>query len=362
MSRIMGFIHDRVAAAGHHVDYFCAEDLPAVLRGRVARFTFPLALCRHIAAACRTRAPYDIVNVHEPASGLVCLLRRAIGRPVLVVTSHGLEQRAWELSLAELRLGRAGPSWRTRVVYPATGLWQANLGLRHADHVFCLNYEDRDYLFRHMGVTPERTTRIFPGADVGFASPNGTRDYGRCTRLLFAGTWRKNKGIEDMVPAFVALAARWPELRLTVLGAGVPEGVVRGAFPEALRGRVECRFAADDSQTAAAFQAADLFLLPSLFEGTPLTLMEAMMSGLPVVTTAVCGMRDVIRDGENGLLVPLRNPEAIVNAVGCLLEDDVLRARLGRSAQCEALEQYTWDRVAESVLLTYEDLAARHHP
>jgi glycosyltransferase involved in cell wall biosynthesis len=359
MSRIMGFIHDRVAAAGHRVGYFCAEDVPPSLRGRVARFTFPALLCRHVAAAARSGEPYDIVNVHEPASGLVSLFRRSIGRPLLVVTSHGLEQRAWDLALAELRLGRGGPSWRTRIAYPTTGLWQANTGLRRADHVFCLNFEDRDYLVRHMGIRPERITRIFPGADVGFAGPNEERNYARCHRMLFAATWRKNKGIEDLVPAFIRLAWRWPELRLTILGAGVPEGVVLGAFPEALRTRIDCRLATDDRQTVAAFRAADLFILPSLFEGTPLTLMEAMMSGLPIVTTAVCGMRDVIRDGENGLLVPIRAPEVLADAAGRLLEDADLRARLGRSAHREALDRYTWDRVAESVIQAYERLATQ---
>jgi glycosyltransferase involved in cell wall biosynthesis len=315
-------------------------------------------LCRRISAAAHAGAPYDVVNVHEPSSGLVTLARGWIGRPALVVTSHGLEQRAWDLALAELRSGRVGPSWRTRVIYPTTGLWQANVGLRRADRILCLNLEDRDYLVRHMRVSPKRVARIYPGADLAFAPPGGGRDYSCSERLLFAATWRKNKGIEDLVPAFITLAARWPQLRLTVLGAGVPAAAVLGAFPEPLRARIECRTASDDLETAAAFRAADVFVLPSLFEGTPLTLMEAMMCGLPIVTTAVCGMRDVIRHGENGLLVPIREPQLIADAVGQLLEDSRLRARLGRSAQEDALNRYTWDRVAEPVIAVYEELVA----
>ena len=57
------------------------------------------------------------------------------------------------------------------------------------------------------------------------------------------------------------------------------------------------------------FAANDVFLLPSLFEGTPLTLIEAMAAGLPVVTTATCGMLDTIRDGENGRLIPDARPQ-----------------------------------------------------
>lgn len=99
---------------------------------------------------------------------------------------------------------------------------------------------------------------------------------------------------------------------------------------------------------AAAFRDADLFLLPSLFEGTPLTLIQAMMSGLPIVTTSTCGMKDVI-DSGTGLLIPIRSPEAIVAAVDRLMADRGLRERLGRGAQLAALDRYTWDRVAQPV-------------
>ena len=110
---------------------------------------------------------------------------------------------------------------------------------------------------------------------------------------------------------------------------------------------------------AAAFAAADVFLLPSLFEGTPLTLIQAMMSGLPVVTTATCGMKDVIQDGETGLLIPVRSPAAIEGAVSRLLVDRELRERVGRAARAAALASYTWDRVAVPVEDAYLRLRAR---
>ena len=105
---------------------------------------------------------------------------------------------------------------------------------------------------------------------------------------------------------------------------------------------------------AAAFVAADLFVLPSLFEGTPLTLIQAMMSGLPVVTTSTCGMKDVIENQQNGLLVPIRSPQAIVTAIDALLANPSLRSRLGKAARADARAHYTWDRAAEPVVRAYE--------
>jgi glycosyltransferase involved in cell wall biosynthesis len=150
------------------------------------------------------------------------------------------------------------------------------------------------------------------------------------------------------------LAERHSDLTLHVIGAGVPPDVVRGQFPPAIRDRIHCDTPQDDVSMAAAFAAADLFLLPSLFEGTPLTLIQAMMSGLPIVTTATCGMKDVIVDWQNGLLVPIRSPRALVTAIDALRVNRSLRVQLGKAARAEARARYTWDRAAEPVLRAYE--------
>lgn len=359
MSRIMGFIHDHLVSAGHSVDYFCTENIPASRNGRWARFTFPISVRRHAVTAARSGKPYDLINVHEPSAAAISIFKRTAGNPVLVVTSHAVERRRWEFALEELTLGRQGPTLKTRLIYPPTSLWQSGLGLRRADHVFCLNFEDRDYIQRWLGFPRSKITRIYPGADPLYAATAAQRDYARADRVLFAATWHKIKGIDDLVPAFVSLATRHPELKLVVLGGGVPESTVHAAFPEAIRHRVLSIQTNNEAETAAAFADTDIYLLPSLLEGTPLTLIEAMMSGMPIVTTATCGMKDVIQDGKNGLLVPIRSPEAIAVAVERLLGDAAYRARLGRTAQTEALQKYTWDRVAAPVREVYEQLYER---
>lgn len=353
----MGFIHDRVEAAGHEVDYLCADDVPASWAGRFGRsVAFPMAVRSKAVAARKEGRPYDIVNVHEPSAAPVVIGRSGAVSPLVVVTSHGLERRAWELAIEEGRLGRQGPGWRTRLTYPISSLWPGELALRRAEHVFCLNEEDRGALIHRFGRSPETITRILPGADKLYSEAAEKRDYGTVQRVLFAGTWRKNKGVEDLVPAVVALAERHPRLAFHVVGAGVPAEDVRASFPERMRGRIVCETPADDDGTAAAFASADLFLLPSLFEGTPLTLMQAMMSGLPIVTTSTCGMKDVIKDSQTGLLVPIRSPESLVSAMESLISDRSLRMRLGRAARADAHSRYTWDTVAQPVLRAYENL------
>jgi glycosyltransferase involved in cell wall biosynthesis len=357
MSRLMGFIHDRLGADGDRIDYFCEENVPAHRYVGIHRLSFPLLLLRHAALAARAGDKYDVINVHEPSAAAITVLKRAAGSPAVVVTSHGLERRGWELALEEGRLGRASPGLKTRLTHPLITLWQADLALKQADHIFCLNGEDREFLAERFGIPRKRVTRIYPGADELYARTADCRNYLKpVQRLLFAGAWRKNKGIEDLVPAFTMLAARYPMLRLTILGAGIPAAPILETFHESLRPRIDCVTASDEADTARVFASADLYLLPSLFEGTPLTLIEAMMSGLPIVTTETCGMRDVIQSGGNGLLVPIRSSQAIVNAVSGLMADVDLRARLGRAARADAMRRYTWAAAADPVRRAYQDL------
>jgi glycosyltransferase involved in cell wall biosynthesis len=354
--RIMEFLHRPLAAQGHEVDFLCSEDVAK--GGRASRLVFPWVVRERAVRAAAAGTPYDIVNVHEAQSALIATVRGGTGDPAVVVTTHGVEQRAWELALEERKLGRAGPGLGSRVWQPLSSLWQSRVGLTHADAVFCLSTEDRDYLVRTIGVETERIVRVFPGAEPVFGTAAAGRDYASATRLVFAGAWRKNKGIEDLVPAFAELAGRYADLRLTVLGAGVGDAVVRGAFPPSLRERVTPVATATDEETARVLAGCDLFVLPSLFEGTPLTLMEAMASGLPIVTTNTCGMRDVIKHGENGLLIPRRAPADIVAAVTRLRADAELRRTLGEAARQAARSHYTWEAVARDVATAYERLAA----
>jgi glycosyltransferase involved in cell wall biosynthesis len=359
MSRLMAFIHDRIESAGHQVDHFCADDVPASWAGWWGRrMAFPLAIRARAIEADRAGRPYDIVNVHEPSAAPLLVGRRAHAASV-VVTSHGLERRAWELAKEEGRLGREGPGWRTRITYPPSALWPAEFALRRSDHVFCLNDEDRQALITNYHRAPSTITRVVPGSDEVYAAAAERRDYSRVTRIMFAGTWRKNKGIEDLVPACVTLAERHGDLTLHVIGAGASPDFVRAQFPERFRSRIQCETPDNEFAMAAAFAAADVFLLPSLFEGTPLTLMQAMMSGLPVVTTATCGMKDVVADGQTGLLVPIRSPQSLVTAVESLRAERSLRARLGQAARAEARARYTWECSARPVLRAYETLTLK---
>jgi glycosyltransferase involved in cell wall biosynthesis len=117
---------------------------------------------------------------------------------------------------------------------------------------------------------------------------------------------------------------------------------------------------------AEAFRQSDVFVFPTLIEGMPLTVLEAMASGLPVITTSH-GPGDLVRDGVDGFIVPIRDHRAIVEKLAYLRENPDRRLEMGKNARLRALD-YTWNRYGARVLEALQSLAdpgsvvtANHH-
>ena len=98
----------------------------------------------------------------------------------------------------------------------------------------------------------------------------------------------------------------------------------------------------------------DVFCLPSLAEGTSLTLLEAMSAGLPVVATAVGGNPEVVRDGESGLLVPAASPERLAGALLSVLDDPARAVRMGAAGRQAVLSRYSLGAMVEAYSQIYE--------
>jgi glycosyltransferase involved in cell wall biosynthesis len=100
----------------------------------------------------------------------------------------------------------------------------------------------------------------------------------------------------------------------------------------------------------------DVFVLSSIAEGMPVTLMEAMASGLPVVATDVGGVASVVEDGVTGTLVPARDPRALANALETYVADESLRRRHGAAGHDRAVEHFSLDVMVASYVALYEAL------
>jgi len=147
------------------------------------------------------------------------------------------------------------------------------------------------------------------------------------------------KNLGALVGALARLAPREPRLTLLLIGDGADKARLQAL---AARARLGPRvvFAGWLEDSARACPTMDLYAAPSLKEGLPLALLEAMAAGLAVVATDVPGHRDVVRDGETGLLVPAGDEGALAEAIGALAADAARRRRLGSAGRQRVLREF----------------------
>jgi hypothetical protein len=208
-----------------------------------------------------------------------------------------------------------------------------------ADSVICPSEWVRDDLVRNFGFPSGHTAIVPYGVNPELFS---VRNEPVRRRVLFAGTAELRKGIHYFAAAAEKLLVR--RVRCEFRVAGNVEGSV--ANQEQCRhlkflGRVP------RAKMTSEFAVADLFVLPSLAEGSAETIYEALACGVPVVTTLEAG--SVVRDGIDGRIVPSRDPEALANAIAEIVDDRQKRERMSRAARDRA-HDYTWERYGERLL------------
>jgi len=344
---------------GHVVDCWFLEDVlerPARAK-RFEALLFAIGLSRRI---LKEQGKYDVVNLHAPCGCVYGLWRRFFGpsgAPPYVMTMQGSEERYVRAMRLEERKGRAWNfSLKNRLWHRLYHQTMYDFSIKTADYGAVANREG--------WICAELKYKRAPG--LIWYVPNGTeerffvsREYREKTsfHLLFAGTWLDRKGVYYLVAAFGLLARKMPTVRLAVAGCSVSEAVVKNCFAPELRDRVNVIPFATRDDMAKVYADHDIFVFPSLVEGMPLTLLEAMATGMPVVTTNTCGMADVVENGMNGLLVPAADAEKLAEGIERLCQSTDLRKRLGLAGQ-ETMRRYTWERVTEQMERVFE-LAAR---
>jgi glycosyltransferase involved in cell wall biosynthesis len=174
--------------------------------------------------------------------------------------------------------------------------------------------------------------------------------------VVFSGRCEASKGIFDLLEAAGMLRAQVPGLRIECAGDGDLGKVRRYAESMNLGARVKLRGWLGKPAAAQLLGRASVFVLPSYAEGLPMSLLEAMAAGCPVVATAVGGIPDLVTDGVDGLLVPPGDPEALADALQQLLQDRAFAARLGNAARETVANRYAAERSLERLEQVYSGL------
>jgi D-inositol-3-phosphate glycosyltransferase len=208
--------------------------------------------------------------------------------------------------------------------------------------------------------TPRHAQVIPCGVCSQLFSPDGPSEQsGGRPRMVVVGRLIPRKGVDDVIQALRLL----PEVQLAVVGGSGP------ADPDAVRlravaahhgvaDRVEFRGPVGQQALPAVLRAAGLMVCVPWYEPFGIVALEAMACALPVVASAVGGLRETIVDGATGVLVPPRDPARLAEAAGALLNDPARRAALGRAGRRRACRLYDWRRIGDKVVALYGDVLA----
>jgi glycosyltransferase involved in cell wall biosynthesis len=216
------------------------------------------------------------------------------------------------------------------------------------------NNEDRQFFIREGMAAPD-AAHVVRSAGVDLTAyaprpePSGT------PLAVYAGRMLWDKGLGELVEAARRLREQNVPLRVALVGRpdpGNPASISAGQL-QAWHDQGLVEYWGWRTDMAEVYNQAHIFCLPSYREGLPTTIIEAAACGRPVVAADVPGCRDAVRHGETGLLVPVRDPAALADALGRLARDANMRREMGRAGRRMAVEDFSTDRVNRDTLAVY---------
>jgi len=229
--------------------------------------------------------------------------------------------------------------------------------LRLCDHMTVVGPEVRDYFVRTIGIAKDRVTVVPNGVNVGafdYERPLARRELGLDPDAPVLGTIGRLEPEKDqatLIDVFRAVRAEYPSARLVIAGDG--------SLASQLRSQAESYGLGDSAlflgyrrDVARVLAAMDVFVLPSIREGLPISLIEAMAARRPVVASSIGSVTGLVQDGDNGFVAQPRDAAAFTNAIKRLLDAPDLRLRLAEAGRRTVEDSYS----LTSVIRAYEDL------
>lgn len=326
------------------------------------RLTFPLRALAATLKAHRSK-PFDVVHLHESDGVVVAaavrvarLFGRPLGRVLLGATlqvSYRQERLAVRPVLADgVVISRPARSetifrWLRAPFHALLGRWTA----RWADVVVAPSAATARELERDYGAPRVRVIAngVAPGEEPV------ERPVASTTTFLSVGRLRTRKAVGVLLEAFDRLRRERQDVELVVIGDGELRPVIEAQRARLGTAGVRLLGAVPRDQIARHLAAADVFVLPSIYEGFPLAILEAMAAGLPVLATRVSGNPEAVEDGVSGLLVEPEDAAGLTRAMARMAGDAELRRAMGRRGRRILAERFDIGRVSAAYLALWAE-------
>ena len=350
--RYLELLFDRLDRARYRALLICPEPGPFVGRMKkrgvethlvhLAPLFNPIALWRLTRLLAQERV--TILQTHGARANFYGRIAgRVAGVPVIISTVHN------SLKDYEVRSLR-------RWLYAF--LLRLTLPLVH--RIICVSEANRRDLIDECPAVAAKTQTVYNGVDPSAFPSQPDRQKVRqelgTTQgpvLVTIGRLTDQKGHRYLLQALPRLLETWPQLCCVFVG----EGELRDALHDmAIDLGVEqaCRFVGVREDIADILAAADVVVLPSLSEGFPFVLLEALAMGCPVVASRVNGISELIEDHKTGLLVPPRDPQALVAAIREVLNDPIAASKMGVEGRAVVHERFTVDRMVANTTAIFD--------
>jgi glycosyltransferase involved in cell wall biosynthesis len=221
-------------------------------------------------------------------------------------------------------------------------------------------YQEADYLcvpsqyvartMIEKNIPAEKIIQIPYGVDPTYFNPLPKED--TVFRVIFAGNACIRKGVHYLLQAFSEL--NLPNAELWLIGTQAPE--IRPFIEKFATSNVHCKGPFPEFELAKYYAQGSVFCLPSIEEGLAMVQLQAMACALPVICTTHTGGEDVIREGQDGFVLPIRDVDALKEKILHLYENPDLAKTLGESARKHVLSHYTWDHYGQKAIQAYAQL------
>jgi len=233
---------------------------------------------------------------------------------------------------------------------------------KFTDRIITCSKKVRDYTVRQEKIPMNKFLPILNCIDpwkfdVHDSKVQLRRDYGFCEddRVVgIVGTISEKKGHRYLIEAMTEVVNTFNNCKLLVIGDGPLKEDLKERVKELNLGK-NINFVGITRDIPKLLNMMDLFILPSLWEGLPISILEAMYMGLPIVATNIDGFSECVVHGETGILVPPRNPGKLSEAMIGFLKDRELATRIGAAGRKMALENFTPERYIEELENLYND-------
>lgn len=220
--------------------------------------------------------------------------------------------------------------------------------LRSADKIIVFSLDQKNLVMTNYGVKAAKIAIIPNGVEKEFFIAK-KRHLPTIPTLLFAGRLSPQKNVKQLLRALEGISE---DFKTIIVGDGELKPDLVALAQKLTLKNIQFVGRATGKEMQQRYKQADLFVLPSIKEGMPLVLLEALAGGLPVVATNVLGNKDLVKDGDNGLLVPLHDVEALRQALRRVKDNPSLYEAMSHQAYHSAAK-YSWDNVVTSLEEVY---------